>query len=43
VNERKAPGDYTVQIDASGLSSGVYLYRLQAGTFVQTKRLLFLK
>jgi M6 family metalloprotease-like protein len=31
VNERKAPGSYEAQFNASGLSSGVYFYRLQAG------------
>jgi hypothetical protein len=43
VNERKAPGSYTARFDASGLASGVYLYRLQAGNFVETKRLVLLK
>lgn len=43
VNEKKAPGSYTVPFNASGLASGVYLYRLQAGSFVQTKRMLVLK
>jgi hypothetical protein len=31
VNERKAPGIYSVQFDASGLASGVFLYRLMQG------------
>ena len=43
VNERKNAGSYEVKFDASGLASGVYFYRLQAGAFVQTRRLLFLR
>jgi aminopeptidase N len=43
VNERKAPGSYTVRFDASGLASGVYFYRLKAGEFVQTRKLVLQK
>jgi predicted GH43/DUF377 family glycosyl hydrolase len=43
VNERKAPGSYEVRFDGSNLASGVYFYRMQAGDFVQTKRLILLK
>jgi hypothetical protein len=43
VKEKKEPGNYEVRFDGSGLSSGVYLYRMQAGDFVQTRRLLLLK
>ena len=43
VDGKKQPGSYEVQFDGSGLSSGVYFYRLQAGDFVQTRRLLLLK
>jgi photosystem II stability/assembly factor-like uncharacterized protein len=43
VNERKAPGNYEVRFDASGLATGVYFYRMSAGNFVLTRRLILLK
>lgn len=43
VNEVKDPGTYTVQWDASGVSSGVYFCRLRAGDFVQTKRMMVVR
>jgi hypothetical protein len=39
VNEVKQPGRYEVTWDGSGIASGVYFYRLQAGGFVTTKKL----
>ena len=36
-------GDHEVVFDASNLSSGVYIYRIHAGNFVSTKRMLVLK
>ena len=38
-----AEGNYTHQWDASALKSGVYFYRLQAGSFTETKKLVVLK
>ena len=43
VNERKEAGVHEVKFDGSNLTSGLYLYRLQAGEFVQTRILVFLK
>lgn len=43
VNEEKMPGLYEVEFDASGLASGVYLYRLKAGELIQTKKMILLK
>jgi photosystem II stability/assembly factor-like uncharacterized protein len=43
VNEKLSLGSYEKTYDASGLASGVYLYQLKAGGFIQIKKLLLLK
>jgi hypothetical protein len=43
VNSEMGAGDHEVRFDAAGLASGVYLYRLQAGGFVETRKLLLTK
>jgi hypothetical protein len=43
VSEELAPGNYTRQWNAGGMSSAVYFYQLKAGTFLETKRLILLR
>ena len=43
VSEKLEAGTYSVNWDASKYSSGVYFYRIQAGDFVDTKRMTFIK
>jgi hypothetical protein len=43
VNEEQAAGTYSVTFDAGSLSGGIYFYRLQAGTFVETRKLVLVK
>ncbi|MCC6395897.1 MAG: T9SS type A sorting domain-containing protein [Bacteroidetes bacterium] len=43
VQERQTPGNYEAQFDGSGLSSGVYLYRLQSGSITETRTCLLMK
>ena len=43
VNETRSPGWHDVIFDASGLSSGVFIYRLKADGYVETKSMMFVK
>jgi len=43
VEEFKTAGKYEVDFNAASLSSGVYFYRLQADSFVETKKMLLMK
>jgi len=43
VNENKAVGNYEVDFNASHLSSGIYYYKIIAGDFVQTRKMILIK
>jgi hypothetical protein len=43
VDEVKPAGMYTVRFDGTGLASGTYVYRMEAGSFVATKKLVLVK
>lgn len=45
VNETKQQGEYEIEFDANkyGLSSGIYIYQLKSGSFVQSKKFVLMK
>jgi polyhydroxybutyrate depolymerase len=43
VSDRLSAGSYSYEWDASKLASGLYLYRLQAGNFVKTRKMVLMK
>ena len=43
VNEQKPAGKYEVEFIGSNLPSGVYFYKLQAGSFVETEKMVLIK
>jgi hypothetical protein len=43
VNDEKLAGSYSVEFDATGLPSGTYFYKLQAGKFVEIKKMVLMK
>ncbi|NUO80168.1 T9SS type A sorting domain-containing protein [candidate division KSB1 bacterium] len=42
-NEHKTAGVHAITFEAQKLPSGIYLYRLQAGEFVETKRMVLIR
>jgi hypothetical protein len=43
LNEEKTMGSYEIKFDATNLPSGIYLYRIVSGDFVQMKKMILLK
>ena len=43
INEQQKAGYHQVDWDATGFASGVYYYRIEAGKFVQTRKMIYLK
>ena len=43
VNEQMNPGSYNVDWDASNYPSGVYIYKMISGNFIQTKKMILIK
>jgi hypothetical protein len=43
VNKQQKPGEYEVQFDATELTSGIYFYKLKAGSFTEVKKMIFIK
>ena len=43
VDEFNYSGEYQVEFEASGLTSGIYFYKLIAGSFVETKKMILMR
>ncbi len=43
INRKMAAGNHTINFNASNLASGMYIYRIKAGSFVSVKKMMLLK
>ena len=43
VNEQLTAGTHNVSFDAARYASGMYIYRIQAGTFASTRKMMLIK
>jgi len=43
VNQNQSAGSYEVIFDAGKLTSGIYFYKLQSGSFAETKKMMVIK
>ena len=43
VNEIKEPGSHSAEFDGTNLSSGLYIYKLEAGNYIESKKMLLIK
>ena len=43
INQTQSPGEHSITFNASDLASGVYIYKLKAGAFEQSRKMLLLR
>ena len=43
LNEEREPGNYSIDFNASGLPSGIYVYRINAGSYISVKKMVLMK